>query len=340
MSTGFGWFAVTQELTATADARLFVCEHRPAHRAYFLRLTDAETRRWRGNSDAAAPRNATVEAENARTVATSTGRFYPDQYFNRARTAASQNIVVPQYYGVRDDRYLIPASAVYRRRGAVPFETILDIPGSMMQIFPFWENLWLLLVSETSLLGGGSNTFEQWRDRWGHLVASSDLGRKLIRQMPENLPGRLVAAITEAAAPGSADEGPALEESAVFRLIIAYAGRQLTEDQVTASLSCPFFRMNVTLSDLHYVVALRGLLEPQPWLMQEPLEWLGPSVLVLPHMLHALARQPSAFPDDREDFEPTTAPDEATLERFSLFLRDPEQTNRPYLALQRTRRSG
>jgi hypothetical protein len=332
----FGWFTVDRELTATAESRLFVVRHRPAHRAYFIRLSDEELHNWRGDPHRVSLHNAAVELANVRAVAASTSRLYSAHSLRRDRPAHGASIVIPQYYGVLNDRYLVPVSAVYRRRGAVPFESVLDTPGSLMRIFPFWENLWLFLVAETSLLAGGSLTFEQWRGRWAHLIAGSALGQQLVRDMPEDLSGRLSAAIVDMAAGENADDGPSLEDSAVFRLIIAYAGRRLREEDVAASLSCPFFRMNVTLRDLHYAVALRGLVVPRPWLFQQPLEWLGPSILVLPDILDALVEQPSSFPDDGDDFEPAQPPDGSTLGRFTLFLQDPDQTNRPYLALGRS----
>jgi hypothetical protein len=325
----FGWFSVETELASAADARVFHCFHVPAQRSYVLRLPAGDEASWHGP-----PGNAVLEHPNARATATATGSMYPRRYFGRGRSGGGDEVVLPEYYGVLDLRYLVPVSAVYRRRGAVEFERLLAFASEFMRVLPFWENLWLLLTSEADLMARGSVPFESWSARWSDLIRGSSLGRQLLDDLPEGT-GERVAAGIAALVGEDLGPGPSFEESAILRLMTAVTGSQLDEAQVEASLSCPFFRMNVTLHDLRYAVALLGLMEAQTWLVQSPLEWLGPTMLSLPPIVNGLLEQPAAFPDDAGAFESCAAPDDETLSRFSLFVQDPERTVRPYLALER-----
>jgi hypothetical protein len=326
----FGWFALEDELARVAEARVFVCHHLPAHRSYVLRVPEAE-----GAWGDEPPSNAVLERANARATAAATASLHARRRSGRRRAAIGQVLVMPEYYGVLDQRYLVPLSAAYRRRDAIGFEQLLLIPSALIRILPFWENLWLLLVSETGLLARGTVPFEAWRTRWSDLVRGSGLGRQLLDDLPEGTGDRLGAEIAALVHGDELGPGPSLEESAVLRLMTAVTASRLDEAQVSASLTCPFFRMNVTAHDLHYAVALSRLMEPQSWLVQSALEWLGPTILALPRVLDGLLEQPVAFPDDGGAFEPCPPPDDATMSRFPLLVQDPERTVRPFIALER-----
>jgi hypothetical protein len=331
----FGWFEIDDEIISTVEARVFSCDHKPANRSYLLRVPPEEAGNWQSSTRQLRLRNAELELPNVRATVAATGKLYTDRYFGHPAGADSDRLVIPEYYGVLDDHYLIPVSAVYRRRGSIPFEDLLVVPSALFSVLPFWENLWLLLTSESALLASGTIAFDVWKDRWQHLIRGSQLGRQLIDDMPAEMSDHLGSQIEAIANDHETDPGPPFEESIIIRLITSATAKQLTEQQVAAALSCPFFRMNVTIHDLHYAVALINLTQPQDWLFQSPIEWLGPSILILPTIVRGLLVQPSSFPDDSDAFERCPPPDEAMLTRFSLFLRDPERTVRPYLALER-----
>ncbi|WP_239405182.1 hypothetical protein [Frankia sp. Cj3] len=327
----FGWFETADEIITTAEGHTFTCRHVPTNRTYLLRVSTGEVKDgWR------TPHNSALELPTVHATVAATAKLYSSSPPDRDFVPEPGGLILPEYHGVLDARYLVPVSAVYRRRGAIPFENLLSIPSALVHIFPFWENLWLLLTSETSLLATSAIPFDVWEDRWQHLVRGSELGRQLFREMPAGLSGRVATRIASIVNSQELGVGPSLEESSIIRLMIATAGKQVTKKQVEASLACPFFRMNTTVHDLHYAVALAALLQPQEWLFQSPLEWLGPTALIIPTIIDGLLAQPSAFPDDSSAFERCPPPDEATLTRFSLFLREPELTVRPYLTLQET----
>jgi hypothetical protein len=330
----FGWFSVDCEMISTAEARVFVCHHEPAHRAYLLRMSHEEAEGRRARAPQGPPDNADLELPNVRATTAAASRLYPGRYLGNTLLAGSGRIVLPEYYGVLDGRYLLPVSVVYRRRDAIPFGDLLDISSFLVCILPFWENLWLLLISETGLLARGSVAFDVWKDRWQHLIRDSGLGRQLLDDLPADLSGRVGAEIAAIVNGHELGIGPSFDESTIIRLITAFTGGRLTREQIAATLSCPFFRMNITIHDLHYAVALSELTEPKDWLFQSPLEWLGPSVLALPTIISGLTEQPSVFPDDSDAFEQCPPPDKTMLTRFSLFLQDPERRVRPYIALE------
>jgi len=328
-----GWFRVERELAITTDARVFLCSHLPAHRAYLLRIPPGLS------SATPAPlsstQNSGLELGNVRGTAAAAAALYRQRYFGKERAHSDTSLVVPEYYGVVDSRYLMPASATYRRRGAVGFDAVTAISDLLVRMTPFWENLSLLVSAETSLMAGGSISYDAWESRWRRLLRGSSLGRDLLAHPPDGVQGRMAAQIAELVDDTTLGPGPALEDSTVLRLMVAVATRRLTDEQVKDALSCPFLRMNITIHDLTYAVALLNLLQPQDWLLQSPVEWLGPTLFVLPTITDGLVEQPATFPDDAPAFEPCPPPDDATLGRFEVFVQDPERTVRPYLALER-----
>jgi hypothetical protein len=190
-------------------------------------------------------------------------------------------------------------------------------------------------MAETEMLASGTVSLEVWDERWRYLVCGSNLGCRLIGDLPSGIQDRQAAHIAACVADCGLGPGPIFDESAVVRLLTGVVTKRFTESEVEASLACPFFRLNVTVHDLHYTVALTRLMQPQRWLVQSPLEWLGPTVLPLPTVINGLTAQPATFPDGAEKFEQISAPDERTIRRFTSFVQDPELIARPYIALER-----
>jgi hypothetical protein len=326
-----GWFEVGDEVTRAGDIGVVHCRHLPAHRTYLMRrpITGGPP------GDGALADNAETEIVNVRTTAVAAAKLYPGRYWGTDRLAQEPDYMLREYYGVLDGCYLVPVSAIYRVRGAMPFEALLRISPARVQGSGFWEDLWLLLASETGLLASGSLPLEEWDERWRYLVCGSALGRRLVEHLPAGTPERLTRHVWSCVRDDSLGPGPAFEESMVARLLMGTAISLFGESEVEASLVCPFFRVNVAIHDLHYAVALNRLLAPRRWLLQSPIQWLGQTLSSLPTVLRGLLVQPVALPQAGERFEQVAAPDDEMVSRFRCFVQDPELIGRPYLALAR-----
>jgi hypothetical protein len=329
----FGWFRILKKIGGGAEAEVFECHHMPTGRVYVLRLHIEDDEVWERTEPMLPPRNYTIEHNNARgTVAY--GGAVSIKVGKRRRSKDEWTVLVTQLYGVRDNKYLLPVSNTYQRRGAVSFERLLDLPLPF-DMLPFWENLGLLAQAETGLLKSGTIPIEAWQERWGVLLRDARL-RTWTDEAVADLPPQLRAAVDECLNQEFIG-GPSLEQSAVARIVLARLTKTVTKDELAASLSCPFFRMNITLRDLHYTMQLLRLYSDVPWLLQGPVEWLGASAgEVLLEIANGLIEQPDQYPEAGERFEKCAPPSEEVLSRYDLIVQDFAASKQQYLSLERS----
>jgi hypothetical protein len=327
----FGWFRILEKIGGGAEAEVFKCHHMPTGRVYVLRLHIEDDEVWERAEPMLPPRNYTIEHANARGTAGFSQHAYE---FSKRRSKDEWTVLATQLYGVRENKYLLPVSNTYRRLGAVSFEQILDLPLPF-ELLPFWENLGLLAQSETSLLESGTISFETWRERWGALLRDTRL-RTWVNDSIAALPPQLRAVVDECLNQ-EIIRGPSLGESAVARIVLARLLKVMTKDELAASLSCPFFRMNITLRDLHYTVDLLRLYSDAPWILGGPIEWLGaPAGEVLLEIAQGLSDRPDQYPEARERFEKCAPPSAEVLAGYDLILQDVAASHQEFLSLERS----
>ncbi|MFE9658911.1 hypothetical protein [Streptomyces sp. NPDC005955] len=327
----FAWFGIGQHLGSGADAEVFLCRHAPTRRSYVMRLPAAEDALWERDTPLLPPVNALIEHPNARGSAVAN-----DLYDDLEISVDGQRVAFStvQLYGVREDRYLLPASNTHQRKGALSFERVLDVPAALTRTTLFWERVQHLLAADCHFLGSGHLSETGWLHRWGALLPRNPaLADALdLSELPPRVRSLLALRPTD-----GLPVGPQLDESAVLRIMYGVLAGTFTPDDVKASLSCPFFRMNITVHDLVYVLALYRLYQPVDWI-ESPSTWLGPHhAETLLALLDGLSRQPLDLRADRSEFERTDPPDRAALEQYPLVLQDAAGSRQEYVALERTR---
>jgi hypothetical protein len=327
----FGWFRIMEKFGSGAEAEVFQCHHVPTGRVYVLRLHVEDDEVWERAEPMLPPRNCTIEHANARGTVISS-QFYYD--YTEKQTGEDWKFVAAELFGVRDNKYLIPISNVYQRPGAIKFEQLLNLPLPL-EILPFWESIGLLAQAETGLLKSGSIPIEKWRERWGFLLQDA-LVRQWINDPMADLSPQLRSAV-EASLSKAIIIGPSLEKSAVARIMVARMTKTVTKEELATSLSCPFFRMNITLRDLEYTIRLLRLYTAVPWLIQDPIEWLGSSAVdILLEIANGLASQPYRYPEDKKRFKKCSPPSEEVQAGYDLILQDLAASRQQFLSLERS----
>lgn len=333
----FGWFRIMDKFGVGAEAEVFHCLHVPTNRVYVLRLDVEDDAIWERSQPMLPPRNYTIERRNVRGSAQAAQLFSQMEKDKDApRSEEGWSFRVTELYGVRDNKYLLPVSNIYRRRGAFSFDQVLDLNRAFTKL-SFWEDIGLLAQAETRLLNSNSISIETWKERWGILLHESKL-RTWIEAPLADLPQQLGTAVKECLN-REIIIGPCLEESAIASIIVARSLNIMTQSELEASLRCPFFRMNITLRDLHYVVSLLELYSEVPWILHGTTEVLDASAgLILTAIAHGLSVQPDQDPDSSEQFEPCEPPSEDILARYDLILQELAASHQQFLSLKRSRK--
>ncbi|MFJ6988650.1 MULTISPECIES: hypothetical protein [unclassified Streptomyces] len=326
----FAWFSIAKHIGSGAEAEVYLCWHAPTQRSYVLRLPAEDDSLWERDGPLMPPVNSLIEHRNA--IGSAHAGLTRDG-LKMVVKGQEFSFSIVQLYGVRDGRYLLPVSNNWSRKGALSFGAVLDVSPSLPATMPFWEMLQHLLVVDCYFLDQGRLNEAEWHGRWETLLAhSSSLDGGL--QFAEYSP-RARSLIDACGAGSSTMDGPTLEESAVMRIIYGVLAGRFTLDQIEASLSCPFFRLNITVHDIQYALCLLRLYQEVDW-VESVARMLGPAPLQpLLTLLDGFTRQPLDHGADRSEFESVAPPLPETLEQYPLIVQEVASGNQPYAALER-----
>ncbi|EFL52338.1 hypothetical protein DesfrDRAFT_0827 [Solidesulfovibrio fructosivorans JJ]] len=286
----FGFFQIEEHMSYGAEAEVYSCRHLLTERYYVLRLDIHDNNLW-DNEPLIPPINASLEHNGAK------DSWEINKHMRHANA-------VP-YYGVRDNRYLIPVSSPFRVKGAWDIDQVLDAVPLNSEIFiglmdsmGIYEDAIMAMYAEALHINEIGE--ENYKKRWEYLTGGNILMSK-IRNSGLSIPTNEIKRNNILQLLSFKDSNsPELADNIFIKLFRCLVWQKMSLGHIINTLMCPHFRSNITPSEVRQIIQLFNSLQGTSFYTCET---LNRNLLWLQDILQSLFHKPFDRDKEPEHFE-------------------------------------
>lgn len=318
----FGNFRIEKSIGHGKEAEVFLCRHLATGRYYILRLDVDDDAIWDAKP-LIPPRNSSLERNNCHGTWVLSSGYYKRSLSQLKSEKSTYIFRHTPIYGVSDGRYLVPLASPIRVKNAWDIDEVLQqSPADDLYLFELWEDIVLTMISGAYESDTPNKT---WIDTWSYLIGGSILQHA----MSQYLNGGTLSNDEKQRVLGNISRskitGPEFAENTLLRLCGCVSRGRMTLNEAKATLSCIHFRVNISLHELHQIVAAHNALRSNPLGAEN-------SIKLLELVLLEMTKSPLDEFENSDDFEiREKQPDNSA---FSLFLQEYAGSSQRVLQLE------
>jgi hypothetical protein len=313
----FGQFRIDNIIGQGDEINIFSCLHHSTGRSYILRLDSHDKNIWPEGPNSF-PNNLKIEKKAIESTRLATT--------NHSNSKNAIMFMVPEIYGVFEQKYLVPVASLFRVKAAWDVDKLFQTPinANIHSYFMLWEDVISYIIGDAFIALDSSERLFEWEKKWGLLLGGKILVESVTQFIANGSSGKDEQSKVIAMVSSAAHEDTFLVDNLLFRICACIERGKLSAEEAIATLECKHFRVNISYHEIQQMLNLYTILVSQEVMPPEN------SITLIGFVLAQLEKDPVDMDTDPGKFEKR---DFLPYDRFNLFFQEDPKFSQEVITL-------